>query len=192
MTPIENNNTPYGVTRKNVYGDVVEVLGGYDSEANSYQQDDYPYGRHRTLRRVWVETATKGSKKGQQRFMAQTKNPKTFRWNKPKASTYSHIIVIYLDPKGHVKLAHLSTWDDAAKVAAYVDQFGKYLTDDQQESVRYLDAVQRVNSRLTWTISDGNNETSEEREARKKAEMKTLNAMLCQELRSPSQTPILG
>ena len=45
----------------------------------------YPYGRQRTDARFWIET----NKKGESRFVKQTLNPKTSRWNKPKKSTYT-------------------------------------------------------------------------------------------------------
>jgi hypothetical protein len=143
------------------------------------------------LRRVWVETATKGAKKAQQRFMAQTQNPKTFRWNKPKASTYSDIIILYLDSKDHVKLACLSTWDSAEQIAAFVVTFGDYLTEHQRKNIRYLDAVRRVGSRIKWTISTNSSETPKDREKREKDERKMLNALLVQELRQPSSPPVL-
>ena len=171
------------------YDDVQQVLTGHDSPETAFVQDDYPYGRHRTERRVWVETAAKGSKRGQQRFMAQTHNPKTGRWNNPKKSTYSDIIVLYLDSNQHVKQAVLTTWDSAEKIAAFLDVFGEYLTTHQQDGIRYLDAVQRVSKRVTWTIrepGDNSPEQTPEQQAR------ILNAMLVQELRQPSQQPILG
>jgi hypothetical protein len=174
------------------YDDVQKVLTGHEDEGSSFEQDGYPYGRQTTLRRVWVETATKGAKKAQQRFMAQTQNPKTFRWNKPKASTYSDIIILYLDSNEHVKLAHLSTWDSAEQIAAFVVTFGDYLTEHQRKNIRYLDAVRRVGSRITWTISEGGKETAQEHEKREKDERKMLNAMLVQELRSPSSPPVLA
>ena len=60
-------------------------LYGHTSEATAYVVADYPYGfRERTQIRYWLEHKPK---KGW-RFVSQTLNPKTSRWNKPKASTY--------------------------------------------------------------------------------------------------------
>lgn len=172
------------------YSDVQKILTGNDTFESAFIQDDYPYGsRLRCKRAVWVETAIKGAKKGQQRAMFRTTNPKRDSevWNKPKASTYSDIIVLYLDGNEHVKLAHLSTWDSAEKIAAFVEQFGEHLTDAQRNSIRYLDAVQRMGKRVKWTINDGTTpaQTPEEQN-------RILNAMLVQELRQPSQQPILS
>jgi len=78
------------------------ILHGFDSEENSVVAEDYPYGRFRTKCRWWIETATKGSQSGNQRMMQQTLNPKNNLWNKPHASVYSDIRLLYVDDKGHV------------------------------------------------------------------------------------------
>jgi hypothetical protein len=95
----------------------VTVLTGHTSADTAYVVDDYPYGRRlRCKIRYWIDTATKGAAKGQQRFMAQTTNPKSREpgdvWNKPKASTYSQIMVMYLDDIGHVHNYGLPFWLD--------------------------------------------------------------------------------
>lgn len=172
------------------YDDVQQVLTGHINADTAFVQDDYPYGRHRTQRRVWVETATKGSKRGQQRFVAQTLNPKREgHWNNPKRSGYNHIIVIYLDSKDHVQQAVLSMWDNAEKIASFLEVFGDYLTEHQQEGIRYLDAVQRVNKRVTWSIRKPDDDSPEQSP---EDQRRILNAMLAQELRQPSEQPILG
>lgn len=84
----------------------VRVLHGHVDEESAYLVDDYPYGRRlRCEIRYWVDTAVKGAAKGQQRFMAQTTNPKAAGrvWNKPKASTYSSMVVPFLNEDDHVK-----------------------------------------------------------------------------------------
>ncbi len=79
-------------------------VGGFDSQENSLSTDDYPYGRLRCTARGWVETAEKGAQKGKQRFMQQTINPKDGRVNKPVASVYCDMQVMYVEGStGHVK-----------------------------------------------------------------------------------------
>jgi len=78
------------------------ILHGYDSQENCVSTDDYPYGSLRCTCRWWVETATKGAGKGQQRFAQQTINPKNKRTNAPKFSTYTDMQLIYVDDIGHV------------------------------------------------------------------------------------------
>ncbi|MCP4498880.1 MAG: hypothetical protein GY822_02805, partial [Deltaproteobacteria bacterium] len=79
---------------------VGDVLSGkHDSAETAFIIDDYPYGRKRTQMKVWVESKGKTG----QRTMRQTKNPKTGRWNKPKASTYSIGTGLFIDESGHTK-----------------------------------------------------------------------------------------
>lgn len=52
--------------------------------------EGYPYGFLTTKKRYWIEY-----KKGYgQKLVTQTQDPKSLRWNKPKASTYSSGIVL--------------------------------------------------------------------------------------------------
>lgn len=84
----------------------VRVLHGHIDPDSAYLVEDYPYGyRLRCQIRYWIETAAKGAKKGQQRFVSQTTNPKQAGtvWNKPKASTYVGMAVLYLDRDDHVQ-----------------------------------------------------------------------------------------
>ena len=125
-------------------GDVKKVLTGHDGFDSAFIQDDYPYGRQlRCKRAAWVETATKGAKKGEQRFVTRTTNPRRAieTWNKPKPSIYSSIIMLYLDDKEHIHAAHLSFWNEAEKIAAFVETFGEYLTDAQKKTIEGLTVV---------------------------------------------------
>ena len=58
-------------------------LYGHDKMDNACVVDDYPYGSLRTKIRFWLE---KSPSKGF-RFVSQTLNPKTGKWNAPKPST---------------------------------------------------------------------------------------------------------
>lgn len=110
--------------------DRVQVLGGHTSAETAYLVEDYPYGfQLRCKIRYWVETATKGAAKGRMRFMSQTTNPKRPGevWNKPKASTYTELAVMYLDEINHVQWwstgYHMSPADDArARLMGMYDQ----------------------------------------------------------------------
>jgi len=101
---------------------VVTPLYGHDSPEKAYVVDDYPYGRHRTQKRFWLE---KKPKKGW-RLMGQTLNPKTQRWNKPKASTYSSFGgCMYLDEKGHVHWDGISEYSSPDAMVEFVKNFPK-------------------------------------------------------------------
>ncbi len=95
-------------------------LYGHTSEATAYLVDDYPYGGLRTQIRYWLENkAGKGW-----RFVSQTLNPKTSRWNKPKPSTYFEWAGgMYLDDKGHVHWDGVGPYSDARAVLAFVQTF---------------------------------------------------------------------
>lgn len=85
-----------------------DVLVGHNSLETAYVINDYPYGyRLRCKRRVWIEQATKGASVGLYRHVSQTTNPKKAGevWNKPSASTYAPLVVMYIDQAdgGHIK-----------------------------------------------------------------------------------------
>ncbi|WP_338601666.1 hypothetical protein [Saccharopolyspora sp. SCSIO 74807] len=109
----------------------VHVLNGHTSRETAYVVDDYPYGRRlRCKIRYWIEFGTKGATKGQMRFVSQTTNPKMSGevWNKPKASTYSDLKVMYLDHNEHVQQwgtsLNMSPAEDArARLMGIYDQF---------------------------------------------------------------------
>ena len=98
-----------------------QPLYGHTSEATAYLVDDYPYGfRERTQIRYWLEAKPK---KGW-RFVSQTKNPKTDRWNKPKASTYSDWgAAMFLDDKGHVQWTGVGPYTDEKQFLSFVETF---------------------------------------------------------------------
>jgi hypothetical protein len=84
----------------------IQIMTGHTSPETAYVVDDYPYGYVlRCKIRYWIETASKGAKKGQSRFMSQTTNPKVDgeAWNKPKGGTYDAMEFMYLDGEGHVQ-----------------------------------------------------------------------------------------
>lgn len=98
-----------------------QPLYGHTSEETAYLVDDYPYGfRERTQIRYWLE----GKPKKGWRFVSQTMNPKTNRWNKPKASTYSDWGgAMYLDENGHVQWEGIGPYSDDQKILAFVKSF---------------------------------------------------------------------
>jgi hypothetical protein len=114
----------------------VRVLHGHTDSDSAYVVDDYPYGYwDRCTIRYWIETATKGAKKGQQQMVSQTTNPKVDGqpWNKPKGSRYSGMAVLYLNGDDHVKWwgagLHLTPVTDARmRLMGIYEQF----TEDQR------------------------------------------------------------
>lgn len=96
-------------------------LYGHTNEATAYLVEDYPYGfRERTKIRYWIETQPK---KGW-RFVSQTLNPKTQRWNKPKAATYDEWGgAMYLNENDHVQSAGVGPYSDEPKILEFVTTF---------------------------------------------------------------------
>lgn len=133
---------------------MMELLLGHDSPATAYVVDDYPYGF--TLRcriRYWIET-----KKGKgQRFVSQTTNPKiTSRevWNKPKASTYSPILVMFLDTTGYVTHDGLGIYATDEKIDEFERIYGDALQDEyHQSAIRFLRAVNERERHRTYTAT---------------------------------------
>jgi hypothetical protein len=85
-------------------GKIVAVLRGHVDQDTAFMQEDYPYGQLKCKRRLWIETATKGAKKGESRFVAQTTNPKKpgEYWNKPHPGQYSMFLFMAQYENGHV------------------------------------------------------------------------------------------
>lgn len=97
-------------------------LYGHTSPETAYLIADYPYGRKlRCQRRVWIEfNESKGY-----RFVAQTTNPKTGRWNAPHKSTYHDTaMALYLDHEGHVQYSAVGVYTKAADALQFAKTFG--------------------------------------------------------------------
>jgi hypothetical protein len=94
---------------------------GHTSPETAYLVPDYPYGRKVRCRiRYWLE---KDPKKGF-RFVSQTENPKTLRWNAPKKSTYARFAgAMYVDgATGRVHWTGVSEYTSAAATLRIVSE----------------------------------------------------------------------
>jgi len=127
---------------------VSKVLSGHTSPDTAYVVADYPYGfRLRCQIRYWIETK---SGKGQ-RVVSQTSNPKVpgLVWNKPKASTYSLIRVLFLDENGHVQNDGLHPYAGAEKVEAFATTYAAGLTDERSQKA--IGFVRKIAERMAQT-----------------------------------------
>lgn len=120
------------------------VLNGHTSPETAFCVSDYPYGfRLRCQIRYWIETTKHG-----QRVVSQTTNPKKpgVVWNKPKASTYTNLRVLFIDDAtGHVVNEGLSFYADEAKIADFEAKFGAALTSERdQKELKMLKAMAAV------------------------------------------------
>lgn len=141
-------------------------LLGHTTPDTGYLVSDYPYGfTLRTEIRYWVET-----KKGfGQRLMSQTRNPKKpgHPWNKPKGSTYSAVVALYLDPAtGYVEHAGLTGYSTEDTLAAFQARFPLTSAEPRNaQTLKVLLAQHRAASKITWTVTsaaDGPHQTEAE------------------------------
>jgi len=142
--------SPKSVSRET---DAPRVLAGHVSPETAYLVADYPYGfRLRCQIRYWVETSKHG-----QRLVSQTSNPKRGGvWNKPKASTYSDLRVLYVDEQGHVQNEGLSfAYADEPKLDAFVTRYAVALTSERdQKAIKLARVLIRARRHVTFTIEE--------------------------------------
>ncbi len=93
------------------------------------------------------------TKKGHgQRFVSQTLNPKTARWNKPKASTYAPVVMMALDEQDYVVNNGLSEYADEGTLEMWALWAQGHLSEWQLGALDFQRAVQRAGKRITVSI----------------------------------------
>ena len=141
---MNNTNEQIQETRKYLYG--------HNSKETAYVVDDYPWGfRLRTTIRYWVET--KRSKNGGQRFGRQTINPKTGAWCAPKYSTYSPIIIMYLDEKDHIQTTCIGHNSGQERMDNFKEIHWNNLDDFQKDKMREIFAYEEVMKHVTFKVT---------------------------------------
>jgi hypothetical protein len=157
----------------------MQILTGHNSPETAYVVADYPYGfRLRCQIRYWIET-----KKHGQRFMSQTTNPKRdgIVWNKPKASTYDDVQVMYLDDNGHVQCAGFPlAYRDEAELDAFLETYGAGLQDEYaQKFIKHARAIfaARKCIKVEWRIGG-----ESQPQAEVDAAMDTARRVYCAEM----------
>jgi hypothetical protein len=164
----------------------MQVLKGHVSPETAYVVADYPYGfRLRCSIRYWIEThPTRG-----QRLMSQTTNPKKpgTVWNKPKASTYSLILVMYLDDSGYVQSKGIGPYGlEEPEIDAFIGQYSEALTGDYEaKQLTILRAKVRAYSKIQHTIiSNPSPEQMAEIQANNARVSKMLPGMIAEEMKT--------
>jgi hypothetical protein len=149
-----------------------KYLYGHDSQETAYVVDDYPWGfRLRTKIRYWIET--KDASNGGQRFVSQTLNPKTNQWCAPKKSTYSPILVMFLNEDDHVKCSGLNRYNDLDVLNKFKESHLNNLSGFQKDQLKRLLATREVMQHVTFEFRSGIS-TIEESEKRNKENMSIL------------------
>ena len=117
----------------------MEIMKQQPTEENPHIVNSYPYGRLRCICKFWIES---NEKRGD-RWVKQTQNPKTLVWNKPKKSTYSGVMVAYLDEEGHATYKSLWTGTDSEKYKEFIEFVGDSITLNkiQLDRMKYIRSV---------------------------------------------------
>lgn len=136
----------------------LEVLRGHVSPETAYVVDDYPYGfRLRCKIRYWVES---NGKKGS-RVASQTTNPKVPGrevWNRPKYSTYSDLVFLYLDDAGHVRHATVHALSEGPRgFSAIKARFGAAFGPDETRRIQAFERFSRKLNPNSWAEWDASN-----------------------------------
>jgi hypothetical protein len=127
------------------------ILIGYTSQQTAYKVENYPWGfKLRTSIHYWIETvAGKGD-----RFCSYTIDPKTGRACKPKKSTYSPFMYMYLDENGHVKNGIITAYEQdmfEARFEFLKAQIGvELISAEQQQNIRH-DLYGHTYGNARWT-----------------------------------------
>ena len=120
----------------------------HTNEENALIVDNYPYGfTLRTKIKYWVETTKRGD-----RFVSQTLNPKTNKWNKPKLSTYKAVMVLIKKKENeHISYIGLYPTTDKEEITKFLEITKDYdLSEPQKEQLRILQAYSKVYENVTF------------------------------------------
>jgi hypothetical protein len=113
----------------------------------------------RTSIRYWIETTKHGD-----RFVSQTLNPKTGRWNKPKASTYAGVAVMVRNPEdGHISYVTCTENARPEWVAVFRAAFWGELSAAQQRRLLAIIGYTRAMEHVTFSVRESTGWTAEQR-----------------------------
>lgn len=132
-----------------------KYLYGHIDEDSAYIVEDYPWGfTTKTTARFWVETISK--KRGGQRFVKQTLNPKTGIWCKPKKTVYSSIIVMYLDKNNYIAYENLIDFglgsdERKEEIDTFFEIHKEHFTDYQKKEIEILRSYNEVLKNVKFT-----------------------------------------
>jgi hypothetical protein len=146
---------------------MVEVLPPIHVSAESaYVVDDYPFGfRLRCQKRYWIEY--KPGKVGGFRLVTQTSNPKRagLVWNAPKKGTYTDILVMGFNAKGHVITDGFRVGENEETLDRFLAAYREGIGPEGLKIERIARAFARGMKNITVTVTvngDGPRQTREE------------------------------
>lgn len=142
------------------------ITDRHDSEETALIVENYPYGFLRTKIRYWTETTKNGD-----RFVSQTLNPKTQKWNKEKKSTYSNVMVLTTEIKtGYTKTYSWSVdYTEEKDLLKFLNFCGNYPFNElQKEKIKFGKAIYKTREHISIKITDTTNEDELQRLIRDK------------------------
>jgi hypothetical protein len=141
-----------------------KYLYNHTSEDTAYVVEDYPWGfRLRTTIRYWIETNAKHG----DRFCSQTINPKSGKWCAAKKSTYSPVMVMYLNDNDHVRFDAISNYSKDESIHEFVECHKEYLNEGQKSHLKNMIASNNIMKHVKFECINTTFETAEEKQARK-------------------------
>tara|TARA_R110002050_G_scaffold17772_5_gene52471 strand:- start:175 stop:699 length:525 start_codon:yes stop_codon:yes gene_type:complete len=144
------------------------------NEENMYIIENYPYGfNKKTIRRSYIET---NERRGD-RIIHQTLNPKTKEFNKPKKSTYSEVIIAYINEDSKLDFLRLSNYDELNNEQSEFIKNNFNLSNNQKKQINNMTAFHKVMKNVTWTVKPVSI-NKEERENNKKNHDKNINKLV--------------
>jgi len=154
---------------------MTNYLYNHTSEETAYVVKDYPWGfRMRTEQRAWIESNKNGD-----RFIVQTKDPRSGKWCAPKKSTYAFVKVLFLDEQGHLQTFSLTNFADEKTILEFYEQHKENLNPFQLAQIKQRLAISKVMKNVSYKfVNVPFDETEEQRTAREEQEKKNKNAVL--------------
>ena len=129
---------------------VTKYLYGHTSPETAYVVEDYPWGfRLRTTIRYWVESKERHG----QRFVSQTKDPRTGKWCAPKPSTYDEIVILALEEKGHIFCTHLNINHNTDHINSFKEKHLANLDEFQKSRLKRTEAYNNVMQHVTFSFT---------------------------------------
>lgn len=112
---------------------------------------NYPYGFKKTQKRYWIETKAKRG----DRLVTVTLNPTTQKWNAPKYSTYSPIMILTRKeteqhPSGYVSAYTIDGYH-ADQLEGKLALVWDHLNADQINQAKKMRAINKVMENVTFT-----------------------------------------
>lgn len=126
----------------------MKQLIGHTTPETAKLIEDYPYSwKIRCQIRYWIESKPKFG----QRFVSQTLNPKTGKWNAPKAGTYSNIVVMVEQDNGHIVNRGIGIYASDEELDAFEKNY--QLDEFQKKQMQVLRLIKEASKKFTWTIN---------------------------------------